>query len=264
MPSVSHSEVESYTLCRRKQYYGYALGIERATTSTSLGRGSAGHAVLEAFYNAILEAGDDPADQRASFDYALSKAWEKYNELAKRNTFDDDSHLDLKAIMFDWYFPNEPFVRKGWQVLAVEAEFNLEYDEVEHLTYPFVVDLIAYDPDGNLVVIDHKFLFDFYSWQVSQLQPQIPKYIGALRALNYPIAYGAYNMLRTRPLKVKTKNTALDRVEYMEIRPTNLRVVRTFEEQIGVSKEIMYRKTLQIDTQEKLAYRVANNMVSNS
>lgn len=259
MPSVSHSEIESFLQCRRKHYYSYGLSIERVNTSNALARGTAGHAVLESFYRTLLSAGPDPKLQRLAFDNALSVAWQTFNELP--TGYDDSRHLELQAILFDWYFPNEPFVRQGWQVLAVEKEFNLEYDPDTHAQYPFVVDLILFDPMGATVVVDHKFVYDFYSIRDTRLMPQIPKYIGALRGLNYRVDYGVYNMLRTRPLKTSSKNDVLDRSLTLEMHPSGQRVMRSFEEQIGAAREVQARKALPIEEQEKIAYRTANKTV---
>lgn len=261
MATVSHSEVENYLMCRRRHYYGYGLSLERINTSNSLSRGTTGHKLQEVLYRTILSAGDDPKAQRAAFDNAVSKTWAEFKELAKHPHFDDDKHISMQEMIFDWYIPNEPFVRQGWQILAVEQEFNLLYDPDTDAHYPFVIDLIAYDPFGALVVIDHKFLYDFYTMEASRLQPQVPKYIGALRGLNYKVDYGVYNMIRTRPLKVSSRNIPTDRVDQIELHPSNQRVVRTFEEQIGAAKEIQDLKLLPIEEQDRRAYRTANKMV---
>ena len=115
--------------------------------------------------------------------------------------------------------------------------------------------------EGRIVVIDHKFVYDFYTPEQTDLQPQIPKYIGALRALEYDVAYGAYNMLRTR--KVKTP-TADGNNYFMILKPNAERVLNTFMEQLGVAAEIQALKELSLDDQNKRAYRTANKMVCQS
>jgi hypothetical protein len=202
--SVSYSESSSYLLCQRKWEYGYGRSLQRITESSSLLLGSAGHSILQAFYEVILAAGDTKALQLAAFDAALSRARERYDEIVKDGFTDDERKEPLERIMFEFYFPNEPFVKNGWQILAVEREFALDTivdDETgETIRTPFIIDLIAYDPDGKIVVIDHKFVYDFYTYEDAQLQPQIPLYIGGLQALNYKVAYGYYNMVRNRKI----------------------------------------------------------------
>ena len=264
MPSVSHSEVDSYLLCRRKHYYGYGLSLERVTTSQSLATGTAGHRVLEAFYRHLLELASTAEGQLERFDIALKRAEEEYDAIIAEGFEEPSNRAQLFDILFnhDWgYFANEFIVRNGWTIVAVEKEFSLVYDEESDSKYPFVVDLVVRDPKGDYVVIDHKFVYDFYTPAQTDLQPQIPKYIGALRALDYQIAYGAYNMLRTR----KLKTPASDSMQYfMMLKPNPDRVLNTFMEQLGVAAEIQALKELSIEDQDKRAYRTANKMVCQS
>ena len=264
MPSVSHSEVDSYLLCRRKHYYGYGLSLERISTSQSLATGTAGHRILEAFYAHLLSLSDTAEGQLENFDLALERAYFVYREVMDEGYTDANNRAMLHDILFheEWgYFANEFMVKNGWRVLAVEAEFSLTYDTDTQSSYPFVVDMLVQDPEGRYVVIDHKFVYDFYTPEQTDLQPQIPKYIGALRAMGHEIAYGAYNMLRTR----KLKTPAADSMNYfMILKPNPDRVLNTFMEQLGVAAEIQALKELSIDEQNKRAYRTANKMVCQS
>tara|TARA_R110000803_G_scaffold20064_3_gene51845 strand:+ start:627 stop:1544 length:918 start_codon:yes stop_codon:yes gene_type:complete len=264
MPSVSHSEVDNYLLCRRKHYYGYGLSLERVNKSAALATGTAGHRVLEVFYEALLELGSTAQEQLAAWDQAFERAKEELDIIVKEGYQDADRRATLHDVLFneDWgYFANEFITQNGWRILAVEQEFTLTYNEATESTYPFVVDVIAEDPDGKIVVIDHKFVYDFYTPTQTDLQPQIPKYVGALRAMNYPVAYGAYNMLRTRKLK---EPTAESMNYYMLLKPNTERVLNTFMEQLGVAAEIQALKELSIEEQGKRAYRTANKMVCQS
>jgi hypothetical protein len=264
MPSVSHSEVDSYLLCRRKHYYGYGLNLERISTSQSLATGTAGHRILEAFYAHLLSLSDTAEGQKENFDLAVQRAQTVYEEVIAEGYTDANNRALLHEILFDeeWgYFANEFMVNNGWRVLAVEAEFNLIYDTDTQSSYPFVVDMLVQDPEGRYVVIDHKFVYDFYTPEQTDLQPQIPKYIGALRAMGHEVAYGAYNMLRTR----KLKTPAPDSMNYfMILKPNTDRVLNTFMEQLGVAAEIQALKELSIEEQNKRAYRTANKIVCQS
>lgn len=252
MPSVSHSEVDSYLLCRRKHYYGYTKSLQRVQESAALAMGSAGHKVLEEFYTAIVR-GD-------SFDEALEEAKIVADELRQQVNI-PANRANIFDTLFDIYFPNEPLVKEGWEILAVEKQFNLEYDPDTQAQYPFVVDIIAKSPEGKVVVIDHKFVYDFYNYEASIMQPQIPKYIGALRALNYKIDHGAYNMIRTRKLK---ESTADGMIAWLDVKPEPARVQQVFKEQIAVASDIMAIKSLDEKQQDEHAYRVANKMVCQS
>lgn len=277
MPSVSHSEVDSYLLCRRKHYYGYGLSLERVSSSDSLAIGSAGHKVLQAFYDTILAGGSTKEEQQGVWDEAMSAALDKYHELVKEG-FKEPDLMGKKAQLYDilfhpvwgYFAANEPYVGAD-VILAVEKEFSLEYDSETEAQYPFVVDLII-QRGKDYVVVDHKFCYDFYTMEASDLQPQIPKYIGALRGLGYKIGYGEYNMLRTRKITgTKDKKTGVypgptaDQMQdVLTLKPNVARVERTFVDQIGVAAEIQARKALPIEEQERTAWRVANKMVCQS
>jgi hypothetical protein len=264
MPSVSHSEVDSYLLCRRKHYYGYGLSLERINTSNSLATGTAGHRVLEAFYAHLLSLSDTAQGQKENFQLAYERAQTVYSQIIDEGYEDANNRAILYDMLFhpEWgYFANEFMVQNGWRILAVEAEFNLIYDTETDSKYPFVVDLLVQDPEGRYVVIDHKFVYDFYTPEQTDLQPQIPKYIGALRAMNYEVVYGAYNMVRTRKLKTPTPESM---TYFMILKPNTDRVLNTFMEQLGVAAEIQAIKELPLEDRNKRAYRTANKMVCQS
>lgn len=252
MPSVSHSEVDSYLLCRRKHYYGYTKSLQRVKESAALAMGTAGHKILEVFYKNILDG--------KNFDQALAAAQEEADVLRQQVDI-PANRANIFDTLFDMYFPNEPLVKEGWEILAVEKQFNLEYDPDTQAQYPFVVDIIAKSPEGKTVVIDHKFVYDFYNYEASIMQPQIPKYIGALRALNYKIDHGAYNMIRTRKLK---EPDAESMIQWLDVKPESARVQQVFKEQIAVASEIQKIKLLDEEQQDAHAYRVANKMVCQS
>lgn len=260
MPSVSHSEVDSYLLCRRKHYYGYTMSLQRVRESAALSMGVAGHAILETFYKEILAAGDNHEAQLKFWNKALTVTENKIMELRKEVEV-PSNRANIFDTLLDLYFPNEPLVKQGWTILGVEKAFNLEYDEENQLQYPFVVDIIARSPEGKVVVIDHKFVYDFYTYEASIMQPQIPKYIGALRALGYKIDHGAYNMIRTRKLK---EPDFASMVQWLDVKPEPARVQQVFIEQIAVANEIQGIKQLDEDAQSAHAYRVANKMVCQS
>jgi hypothetical protein len=174
-----------------------------------------------------------------------------YREVVDEGYTDANNRALLYDMLFheEWgYFPNEFIVRNGWKVLAVEAEFSLIYDTDTDSSYPFVVDMIVKDTEGRFVVIDHKFVYDFYTPEQTDLQPQIPKYIGALRAMNHEIGYGAYNMLRTRKLKTPESSSMN---YFMILKPNTDRVLNTFMEQLGVAAEIQALKELPVEQQSK-------------
>jgi hypothetical protein len=250
---ISHSEVQDYALCKRRHYYRYIEGIDKIDDSSALFRGTVGHAALQGYYGVMAEL-DSPADQKALHDEAVEVAFAEFRKLYKK-TVDDGKHMPLEEILFDWYFPNEPFVQHGWQILAVEKKFQIEIEK--DLIYPFTVDLVAYDRNGNMTMVDHKFVYDFYGKAALSLNPQLPRYVGGMRALGFPVTRAYYNEIRTRPMG--KAHTARDRLTQDEVILSQARMDKTWDELYGMAVEIKDLKSaLDIGQLNEIAFRTAN------
>lgn len=296
MTHVSHSEVEAFLICRRRHWYGYVKRIRSRKPGIALAYGTAGHSVLAAYYETILQAGTTRTAQFRAQKAALAAAEAKMDEVyAEGFREDEEKQANLRTQLFDLYFPNEPFVKEGWLIEAVEVEKDLEVDE--GLDFKFVIDLIATDPQGKRVVIDHKFKNRFDDTETITLLPQISKYIAALRADGLKVAYGMYNEIRTAKVRGAKKlkgalietlaeagqtpvagltvdmltelctklgleiyaGPTLDQaVMQLKLKPGNVQVINTFTEQLNVMDEIVERKRLPIEVQETTAYRTSN------
>ena len=266
MQKVSHSEAESFLSCRRKHFYGYVKdgGLKPNVSASALTRGSFLHECLEVYYNVCLAAGNTSKEQRAAHKDAVAAALDFYKERTSEKGegehFDDTPPSGRRSVyeaLFDYYFPNEALVRTGWVVQAVELKVSLELEIDEDTTYqyPFVVDLIALDPNGKTVVIDHKFVYDFYSPDDVDLFTQLPKYLGALRAGDFPADYAAYNMIRNR----SKKNAELeDVVKFLPVKPPTFQVQDVMSEQITVAADIIGIKAMDEEAAEAVAYRSAS------
>jgi hypothetical protein len=208
--AISHSRVESYLSCRRKDWYGYQFptdegtGIRKVQHSDSLGLGTALHRIAAAFYQSIMNGHEKAvalSTAISEYETIIGEGWEEAG--GRKATLDEVCRR---------FFDNE-VISEEYEILAVEEEFNLETDEGE---FPFVVDLIVRHKETGLVyVVDHKTAFYLYDQEKTGLMPQIPKYIGALRALGYNITAGFYQIVRTQALKGETMNKA-QLVEHLE------------------------------------------------
>lgn len=244
---VSHSEVDSWLLCRRKHYYGYYLGLTRTDRSAALGMGIVGHDILNELFQDLME---EPH---------LDKMAYLKNQLGNRYVTGEIEHENLPKLtrMIEAFVDEWPF--DGWKIMATEKEYVYKIDD--GLYFPFVVDLIMRDPWGKYVVIDHKFTKDFYKpWNIDIL-PQIPKYIAALRAMGKPVDYGAYSIFRTGyAQKAESDNI----YKLMPTLYSDTRVKITEEEQIGAAVDIQAFKKLPQEEASEKAYRIGNNLVCNS
>jgi hypothetical protein len=209
-----------------------AFGLEPKQYSDGLYRGIAGHSGQEFFWKAIQEGStiEDAATVglRAVSEYAL-KPNPKYDILE-----------DLTTRILPRYFFEvaSELINSGWRVKAVEKTYRLE---IEDLVYPFKPDLILSSPTNENFVWDHKFLYNFYTARQVDLMPQIPKYVGALRSLGFPVAGGKYNILRWRPVRDLSINANF---RTLDGNTSDAKIAHTFMQQVKHMRKIQHYKTI--------------------
>lgn len=243
---VSHSEVDQYLSCERKHWYGFGLQLQRQSQSASLQRGTMGHAVLDAYYSELQKNYHTPDARKAGF--------AKLAEFAVTPGVDLGLVADLQDLMIR-YFDYAPTLDETFEIIHVEKEFRLTVsDKIE---YPYKPDLIVKEiGTGRLYVIDHKFLYNFYTVDDMAISPQLAKYMGSLRAQGINIHSGLYNMLRWRKVKDTSPQASFKR-EGVKI--TNARIATTFKEQVAAMEQIGHLKTLPVDEWEKKVLRTASS-----
>lgn len=243
MTTTSYSETSAYLDCRRRHHYSYIEGLERIQESDALVDGKQGHEILATYYQNRLRGNThDFAVQQARYAFIESKY--KFNPEGKR--------ADLEEMLFDYYFPNEPYVSQGYQVLAVEKEFVLRWDDADE-GYKFIVDLILRDNFGRILIVDHKLTGKFTMPDMALLLPQIPLYIGGIRASGYPADYGEYNEINMN--RVQKKRPVGEALRRLPFEVSNERILETFRQQVEVSREIAVRKQMTVAESSATAYR---------
>ena len=264
---ISHSEVESYLSCNMKHYYAFGddslggpkKGLEPKRFSDALFRGITGHEALGTFYQAIKDG--KTLDEAAHASVMTLQAIAIRPEVLTHAT-----HLnivsDLQGRILPRYFEQgaKPLLAEGWRPEYVEQTFRLElpYEDFR-LVYPFKPDVVMLDATGNRWVWDHKFLYNFYSSDDINLLPQIPKYIGALRATGLHVKGGYYNQLRWREVKDFSAHVRTDKFI-----PTDARVKNAFRQQYDVMVEIAKRKLATNEEWHSSSRRVLSTMVCKS
>jgi PD-(D/E)XK nuclease superfamily len=141
---------------------------------------------------------------------------------------------------------------KNWKLVAMEEEYRLQFEGYE---YAFKPDLVVSE-NGKKIVLDYKFPYDFYLSDVAALLPQIPRYVGALRALGHAIHGGSYIFLRTRKITDPDK----PRTKLQSIPMGNRRIVNAIKDLDKVAKEINHLKSLPRAEWDEEAIRSANGM----
>ena len=263
---VSHSEVESYLSCQAKHHYAFMdstfgpfAGLEPTRFSDSLFRGIYGHEALGVFFEAIMAKDDIPTAAEKSYQHLRMVG-------ARPDVLMHPPHLkiimDLIGRILPRFYANEvvALLANGWFPKHVEETFRLRMEFVNGtFVYPFKPDVIMSDAAGNLWIWDHKFVYNFYDESMMKLLPQLPKYIGALRANGMYIKGGYYNQLRWREVKDLDKHVTHDKVV-----PTDKRVENAFRQQYAVTVEIAERKLAAAKGEEPPFTRVQSTMVCKS
>lgn len=241
---VSHSEVDQYLSCERRHYYAFGKGLQSNHQSESLTRGTLGHEVLEVYYNSIKD-GETP-------DVSAMKALDHFKVFIGK--YDLGLLADLQDLLLR-YFAVAPSWDETYEILHVEQEFRLPFSA--DIEYPFTPDLIVQDrATGRIYVIDHKFIYNFYTVDDMKISPQLPKYIGALRSHGINVHSGLYNMLRWR----KVKSTEVhDNFRREGVPINNNRVAVTFREQITAMEQIGKLKSMPLDSWERHVLRTASS-----
>jgi CRISPR/Cas system-associated exonuclease Cas4 (RecB family) len=91
------------------------------------------------------------------------------------------------------------------------------------------------------------------------LLPQIPRYVGAARALGMSVREGMYGFIRYRKL-----NNESDKYKIVPQSFTSKRVQNSFKDLINSGKEILEFKSLSLEEWKDNTSRVANNLVCKS
>ena len=231
---ISHSEVDAFNQCEKKHEYAHIQKLQPKSSSMALNRGTAGHAILEKFFRCLKEG--------RSYSEALSICIMD-NELLQEVPIE----AVHEAIPLTRPWLTDVWPNLGWKVIETEREFQVPV--TDEIVYPFRVDLII-EHRGVLKIVDHKYTYDAYTDDVVALLPQIPRYIGALRAAGYDIRGGIYNFIRTRKL-----NNPADRYVQKDVPITPQKVNNCIDELIRSMEIIHSRKANNVP-----GIRTANKM----
>lgn len=187
---VSNSRVKDLS-CERRHFYAHELRLAPKQYSDPLLRGIVGHEALAEFYKFILAEG-----------------WEKYEEaqkLAMDFLFKECSNylpqihvINRVRELLTRYF--ERYRRDRFKIFLVEEFFEEVRDGSPSygLRLDTLIEMETGPYKGQLVVMDHKFTYNFFSPVLIELDVQLPKYIGVLRRAGWPVARGMFNQIRTR------------------------------------------------------------------
>lgn len=234
---ISYSKGQAFKACERKFEYAHIElhvndpkkpGLMPKKKAPALARGSFGHAVMEHAMNELMPQ---------SFPYSQEACVLAANNAIVWGMSQPDSNFMPDIMKQIMHFMANVFPVNGWRILAVEQEYMLPVgrDEVSgrDIVYPFTVDLVI-EINGLIYIVDYKFAADAYSPARIDIEPQIPGYIGAMRALGIPVANGWYVFMRTRKM-----NNVEEQVVVKPVRPNEVRVKQSFREHLITTGKII-------------------------
>lgn len=183
--SISHSQAEQFNQCEYKFKYATMDKLEPNVRGEALQTGTNGHAFFEAFFKGIKEY--------MSIEEATMSGYLAMQE--------DNAKIAVRVMPLVTKWVNNNWrgnLEHVWEVILVEETHRIELRELGQ--FPFTMDLIIKDKKtGQHYMVDHKFLGQFYSQEVIDLMPQMPKYIAAFESkMGIKFAGAIYNMVCTR------------------------------------------------------------------
>jgi hypothetical protein len=237
---VSGSEIDAFNLCTRRHFYAFHERLERKNKSESLTRGIAGHELYKVFWTARSEG----------------RTWERSLELMEEALSRMIKNIDMKVIinLYQTMTGSLNHYRnrcEEWEILSVEQVYKLEFPD---FIYAYSPDLVVRE-NGATAIVDYKFTYNFYNDVAMQLLPQIPRYVGAHRALNMWVQKGYYWFNRYRIVK---EDGPRHRYLLDPVILSNARIKNAFDDVIGTAKRIVSIE--RIDE----TIRNANNFVCNT
>jgi CRISPR/Cas system-associated exonuclease Cas4 (RecB family) len=242
---TSHSEVEAFLNCERRHYYGYGLEVVPIKESDALIRGNVGHAALANYYN-LLKDGVPYQERVDSTLKLLVTECDRYTTSSKTDL------LSELVFLLSHYFVHYRERDENLEVLAVEKEYLIPVGDNFYIK--MYVDLIVRMPNVGVAAWDHKFVWNFYDPEQIDINPQLPKYVGAMRGDGYRVSAAFYNQVRYQNTKENTadpgKHFSFDRVEL-----SPARVKRTIQEQIVAAHRIKELKDMPIEEWEQHVLR---------
>lgn len=225
---VSNTQVSLENLCERAHYYRFILGIEPKTLPPALYRGVLGHAALEAYYLEMKEG--------ASLDTCLKAAKSVLDKEIARIATETPEEFE-QIMLVQTIYPLIVGYARRWEVepfKILEIEHEYQVPITDHIQYAMKLDMLVEMTRGkyrgDLIVVDHKFVYNFKTQLDIDMDAQLPKYVWTMRQNGYIVTKGMFNQIRTRELKAPTPDD-LYRREFVDFTSRRKEMEQIWREQ---------------------------------
>jgi len=227
-----------------RHYYAFGEKLEPIEKSISLDRGITGHHFMHIFFRHLKETRNWDESLEV-LNNALAAAVAETKSTKKFQTL---SYLLLTINGFLSFYKEKIL---SWDILEVEIPHRLDCGDFD---FAFTLDALIRE-DGRVKVVDWKFIYDFYADIYVQLLPQIPRYIGALRALGQTVSGGYYGFLRFREVQAQGEG---NRFLMRPINPEPERIQNSFKDLMLSVDKIAEKKRMPLEEWHQSARRASN------
>lgn len=251
---ISNSEVDSFLTCERKHLFAFGFKKEAKRTSRSLSIGIVGHEILAEYYRALQGGANKGLAEQAAMKHLTG--------ILRKDVYDPEA-LTVVHALISRYIAQDTLAGNT-KILEVETDFYLPInkDYWYAMRLDLLVEALVGSQRGNVLLVDHKFTYDFYTYDDLKLNPQMPKYVSAVRFASYPVSDAYINQIRTRfPAHLIGKKTNEDLFNRAPVGITTERVRSALSHQMAISKRIIERRKMPIELQIEEAVPVLNKMI---
>ena len=226
--NVSNSEAIAFISCKRMWEFAFGLNLTPKETPTPLARGSLGHLAFEHYVLARL-SGD-------SHEKALQAGLAVFGPALTEMKVEVVMETQMLWQRYMQHHQGWP----EWNLLGTEQRVDLQLTDT--LAVPIRYDLLIQEKHtGKIRIVDYKFTYDFWWDDDHNLNPQMPKYIGVLRANGQAIDGGYLEEIRTRSIKDPDPKKLWRRTRYD---PSPKKIERMLRQHVAISLAIEdYKKT---------------------
>jgi putative RecB family exonuclease len=158
---ISYSQIFTYLACSLKYQFRYVLGRPAERIGSSLPFGSALHKSLERYYRSYAQGHIEELGllQELFCEVFSQQLSDKKALIVFGKTVPDaDSAIVMGRAMLEAFYASIDLA--GWRVIDVElplsAQLYTDAGQTTEFKLVGCIDLLLEDPNGNLIVVDHK------------------------------------------------------------------------------------------------------------
>lgn len=232
---ISNTEVTTKNICDVAHEFHFIKGVAPKQLPVPLYRGIIGHSALQVYYELMKEG--EPVE--VCRDGALAVLDKEIARIASETPEEFEQIqliMNIRNLIKDYadVYRKEPF-----RVLEVEKKYFTPVDPELDIHYGLqldtLIEMIAGEFRGEIVVMDHKFVYNFKTALDIQMDAQLPKYIKTLQDNGYSVSRGWFNQVRTRQMKAPRPE---DLYRRSWIKSNRHETAQIWKEQAKVAREI--------------------------